>query len=52
MARALVEAQEEYEREQAEEDAARQEIEQAIAEADFRELSQNEQTYPDYGDFD
>jgi|APSaa5957512535_1039671.scaffolds.fasta_scaffold155918_2 hypothetical protein len=30
---------------------ARQEIEDAIAQADYRELSQEEQTYLDYGDF-
>ena len=51
VARAMAEEQEEYERQQAEEDAARQEIEDAIAEADYRELSQDEQTYLDYGDF-
>lgn len=51
VARAIAEEQQEYEREQAEEEAARQEIEQAIAEAEYRELSQDEQTYLDYGDF-
>ncbi len=48
-ARAMADAQEEYERQQAEEDAARQEIQDAIAEAEYRELSDDEQTYLDYG---
>ena len=47
----MAEAQQESEREQAEEEAARQEIEDAIAEAEYRELSQDEQTYLDYGEF-
>ena len=45
----MADAQEEYERQQAEEDAARQEIQDAIAEAEYRELSDDEQTYLDYG---
>ena len=44
------EAIKEYEREQAEEDAARA-IEEAIANADYRALSDDEQAYLDYGGF-
>jgi hypothetical protein len=50
-ARAMAEEQEEYEREQAEEDAARQEIEDAIAEAEYGSLSEDELKYLEYGGF-